>query len=151
MRQIQCSCKCKAGVCQGATDPALPPPALPAPGCQPPHRASLLVCCQTTPTPALGGTEGRGLLLHSPSSQTWLCWNELNTARSTLGTDSKRETLSAGTTPVPLSFTSMVVPDSRGTYAHLMDNLSIREMGKSLPSSSSSVWGLQSPSAGCGG
>lgn len=65
--QIECSCKSKAGVCQGATDPALPPLALPALGCQLSHRTSLLLCCQTTPV--LGGIEGRSLLLHSSSSQ----------------------------------------------------------------------------------
>lgn len=111
--QIQCSCKSKAGVCQGATHPALPPLALPALGCQPSHRASLLVCCQTTPSTVLGGIEGRGLLLHSSSSQTWLCWNKLDTARSTLGADSKWETLSAWTTAVPLSFTSIPLVCSR--------------------------------------
>lgn len=110
---IECSSKSKAGVCQSATDPALPLLALPALGCQPSHRASLLICCQTTPSPVLRGIKGGGLLLHSSSSQTWLCWNKLDTARSTLGTHSKWDTLFAWTTPVPLSFKSIPLVCSR--------------------------------------
>lgn len=110
--QIECSSKSKAGVCQSATDLALLPLALPALGCQPSHRASLLICCQTTPSPVLGGIKGRGLLLHSSSSQTWLCCSKL-TERSSLGTHSKWETPSAKTTPVPLSFTSIPLVCSR--------------------------------------
>lgn len=51
----------------------------------------------------------------------------------------------------PLQVFPWFVPDSSGTYAPLMVILNTREMGKSLPSSSCFVWGLQNPRNDCGG
>lgn len=119
--------------------------------CQPSHRASLLICCQTIPSPVLGGIEGRGLLLHSSCSQTRLCWNKLDTARSTLGAHSKWETLSAWTTPVPLSFTSILLVCSRQPrdLCRLHGQPQYQRDGEISAFLLLFCVGLQSPGAGC--
>lgn len=58
--QVQGSCLSGChGTPSHCTGAALPPLALPAPGSQPQHpqRASLLVRCQTTPSPLCAGAE----------------------------------------------------------------------------------------------
>lgn len=102
----------------------------------------------------------------SSSSQLRLCWNEVSghskehSGRESAG--SKGESPSAWTTSVPhlppLGASPWFVADSPGTYPHVMDHLRAREMGESLPSSSSACgllpavavpWCLQGPGAGC--
>lgn len=158
--QIRHSCKSGAGARQGATTsqavawlllclPLALQHQVPASA---PHRARLLICCQTTPSHLLSGAEGRGMLSAStPHCATphcaapQLCWNKVpghcmeHFGREAAG--SKQLKPSGRTDPVPqlppLETSPWFAADGPRTYAHLMDHLRAREMGESLPFSAS--------------